>query len=62
MKTAQRTLTIDETDELILAACAPEHGAIEDCEISDTAESYFFESAVGTVNRITSAMLARWMR
>jgi len=48
------TLTVAQTDEFILAACRPEDGAIEDCEVSDTVVSYFFESgAVGIVNRTT---------
>jgi hypothetical protein len=51
------TLTIAETDELILAACTPEDGAIEDCEQSTDAVSYFFESgAVGTVSRVTGSV------
>jgi hypothetical protein len=37
MKPPQHILTVAETGELILAACTQEHGAIEDCEVSDTA-------------------------
>jgi hypothetical protein len=60
MKTAQHTLTVAETDELILAACRPEHGAIEDCEVELHEVSYFFETgAVGTVNRITGQVTIR---
>jgi hypothetical protein len=51
------TLTVAETDELILAACTREDGAIEDCEVSPTQVGYFFESgAIGTVSRITGAV------
>lgn len=54
MKTTQRILTIEETDELILATCTKQDGAIEDAEVSPTQVSYFFESgAVGIVNRMT---------
>jgi hypothetical protein len=54
MKTARHTLTVDQTDALILAACRPEDGAIEDCEVSDETVSYFFETGlVGSVSRLT---------
>jgi hypothetical protein len=54
MKTAQHILTVEETDELILAACTPAHGAIEDAEVEPQQVSYFFESgAVGAVSRVT---------
>jgi hypothetical protein len=57
MKNAKDTLTIAETDELILAACTPEDGAIEDCEVEPSQVGYFFESgAIGTVSRITGAV------
>jgi hypothetical protein len=60
MKSTQIALTVDQTDALILAACRTEDGAIEDCEVSDTAVSYFFESgAVGTVNRISGQVTMR---
>jgi hypothetical protein len=53
-------LTVDETDAHILAACRPEHGAIEDCEVEPGQVSYFFETgAVGTVNRITGQVTMR---
>ena len=46
------TLSIDQTDELIRNAAQPDHGAIEDCEITDSAVSYFFETdKIGTVDR-----------
>ncbi|QEE28571.1 hypothetical protein FTW19_11530 [Terriglobus albidus] len=55
--TSTPTLTIDQTDELILKACTPEDGAIEDAEVSETEVSYFFESgAVGTVSRVRGAV------
>jgi hypothetical protein len=58
MKTAQTTLTIEETDELILAACTPEDGAIEDCEVSQSQVLYFFQTgAVGIVNRVAGMVL-----
>ncbi len=58
MKTARRILTIEETDELILAACTPENGAIEDCEVESNEVRYFFQAgAVGTVSLITGAVL-----
>jgi hypothetical protein len=48
------TLSVDQTDELILAACTKEDGAIEDAEVSPTHVSYFFESdAIGKVSRTT---------
>jgi hypothetical protein len=51
------TLSIDQTDELIRNAAQPDHGAIEDCEIIDTAVAYFFESdRIGTVCRRTGAV------
>jgi hypothetical protein len=61
MKTAaQHTLTVEETDELILAACRPEDGAIEDCEVSEDTVTYFFETGVvGTVDRISGAVKTR---
>jgi hypothetical protein len=56
MKAAQNTLSIEAADEIILAACRTEDGAIEDCEVSEETVSYFFETgAVGTVSRITGA-------
>jgi len=54
MKTTQHILTVEDTDELILAASRPEDGAIEDAEVSPTQVSYFFESdAIGIVSRVT---------
>jgi hypothetical protein len=51
IKTAQHTFTVEQTDELILAACKPEDGAIEDCEIGRNAVRYFFQTgAVGIVS------------
>jgi hypothetical protein len=53
----QDTLTVAEADELILAVCTKEDGAIEDCEVTPTQVGYFFESgAIGTVSRITVAV------
>jgi hypothetical protein len=47
-------LTVEQTDELILAACTREDGAIEDCEVEPTEVRYFFESdAIGRVSRTT---------
>jgi hypothetical protein len=52
MTSTQPILTVAETDELILAACRAEDGAIEDCEVSQSRVHYFFESgATGTVDR-----------
>jgi hypothetical protein len=60
MKTTQHILTVEETDALILAACRPEDGAIEDAEVSPTQVSYFFESgAIGTVDRVTGGVKTR---
>ncbi len=57
---AQRILTIEETEELILAACTQEHGAIEDCEVEPDRVTYFFESgAMGVVNRISGQVTMR---
>jgi hypothetical protein len=54
MKAAQNILTVEAADALILAACTPEDGAIEDAEVSPTQVSYFFETgAVRIVDRIT---------
>jgi hypothetical protein len=55
-KETTTTLTIDQTDEIVLAASQPEDGAIEDCEVSDTTVTYFFvglpsPSAAGAVTR-----------
>ncbi len=36
MTTSHRILTVDETDELIVAASTPEDDAIENCEWSPT--------------------------
>ena len=48
------TLTTDETDKLILAACISEDGAIEDSEVTEDAVTYFFETgAIGIVSRVT---------
>lgn len=50
-------LSIDQCDELVLAACTPKDGAIEDCEESTDKVVYFFESGtVGTVSRTTGAV------
>ena len=39
---------------IILKACRPEDGAIEDCEIAEGTVAYFFESgAEGPVSRFT---------
>jgi hypothetical protein len=58
MLTSPRTLTTDETDELIRAASTQEHGAIEDCEEEQAEVRYFFESgAVGTVSRVTGEVV-----
>lgn len=54
MKTAQHTLTVAETDEIILKHSIKEDGAIEDAEVSPTQVSYFFQSgAIGTVDRVS---------
>jgi hypothetical protein len=53
MNNSQPTLTSDQLDAIILAACTPADGAIEDTETTETEVRYFFESgAVGVVNRI----------
>jgi hypothetical protein len=58
MKTAHHELTVEETDALILAACRPEDGAIEDCEVEPHQVHYFFETgAVGSVNRISGQVI-----
>jgi hypothetical protein len=50
-------LTATETDELINAASTPADGAIEDCELTETTATYFFQSgAVGTVDRTTGVV------
>jgi hypothetical protein len=47
-------LIVDQTDELILAACTPADGATEDCEVGPTQVKYFFETGTTrTVNRIS---------
>jgi hypothetical protein len=57
MKGTKYTLTTAETDAIILAACAPSDGAIEDNETSATEALYFFESGlVGHVNLFTGAV------
>jgi hypothetical protein len=57
MKSTKDALTVAETDELILASCRPEDGAIEDCELEPDQVSYFFETgAVGIVCRITGTV------
>ncbi len=54
MKTTQHTLTVEETDTLILAACTPRDGAIEDAEVEPLEVRYFFQSgAIGTVCRVS---------
>jgi hypothetical protein len=54
VKAAQNILTVEETDELILAACTPQDGAVEDCEVEPSEVRYFFESgATGVVNRVS---------
>lgn len=54
MKIAKRILTLEEADELILAACTQADGAIEDCEVEPHQVNYFFETgSVGTVHRIS---------
>jgi hypothetical protein len=53
-------LTIEQTDELILAACRPEDGAIEDAEVSPIQVSYFFQSDTnGVVSRTTGQVTMR---
>jgi hypothetical protein len=55
--TTTTTLTIDQTDEIVLAASQPQDGAIEDCEVSDTTVSYYFESGTSAkVCRTTGAV------
>lgn len=47
-------LTTDATDQLVLAACTPSDGAIEDCEVHPNEVLYFFETdAVASVDRMT---------
>jgi hypothetical protein len=51
------TLSTEQTDELINEASTSIDGAIEDCEVTETTVTYFFESgAVGTVDRVTGAV------
>ncbi|MBB5331380.1 hypothetical protein [Tunturiibacter gelidoferens] len=51
------TLTIDQTDEIVLTASQPRDGAIEDCEVSATDVTYFFENGTSAkVCRITGAV------
>jgi hypothetical protein len=53
-------LTVDQTDELILAACTKEDGAIEDAEVEPLEVRYFFQSgAMGTVCRISGQVTLR---
>ena len=54
MKTTPALLTTAETDELILAACRPKDGAIEDAEVTNETVTYYFETGVvGIVSRTT---------
>jgi hypothetical protein len=53
MTSTQHILTVEETDELMLAACTPSE-AIEDVDVGAHQVRYFFANdRVATVNRIT---------
>lgn len=55
--TSPAKLTVQQADELVLAASTKEDGAIEDAEVSPTQVVYFFESgAEGTVSLATGAV------